>query len=405
MKPASSPRGRPRRKRALVLFFGLGATLFGCAGCEEDDTPMTIADGGADADGSLDAPSESETAALPSSIDFAVLGCPIFDGTIPRCSGPAPLTVSFAPITSGNVTRFLWDFGDQTTSSEPLPTHTYALPDSYDVTLLGAPGLFSSLPRPGFIQVTANPLGGACDISPQCEAPLSCVCGEAAQCPAAFARGICATSCAQSACPTGAVCADLGRGLSAAEAQPWRGPMCLRPCTADSECARGQRCRNLPLTTPAPGSWGRACFFDYPGDPGGACRGPSGEVQDTVCLGGRCADLGARGICSVDCSSSSCPDGTACARFTDGRNLCLRACDPNRPCGTDPLLSCVASGGTGPLAFTVATVTPMQGDAGVPAAAATTFCSAKRCTTDLTCLPAGVCKGAPAGHCVPRPQP
>ena len=145
-------------------------------------------------------------------VDFTVMGCPIFDATIPQCRGPAPLTLTFVPITSGAVTRFLWDFGDLSKSFEALPTHTYTQPESYDVSLLGAPALAMQT-RKAFVVVTPNPLGGACDLERQCETGLTCLCGLASQCPSAFPRGVCTQPCsAGGACPENAFCADLSLG-------------------------------------------------------------------------------------------------------------------------------------------------------------------------------------------------
>ncbi|HEY0712150.1 MAG TPA: PKD domain-containing protein, partial [Polyangia bacterium] len=205
MPSLTQPLGRASSRALAIAITAMTMTTgLACAGCDDGDPPAGMTDGGPDVAPPMDAPEEGPVVAP--SIDFTVIGCPLFDGSIPRCTGPAPLTVSFAPITTGNVTRLLWDFGDQTTSSETLPRHTYTLPDSYDVTLLGAPGL-SSPPRPGFIQVLPNPLGGACDISPQCEIPMTCMCGETSpECPTAFARGVCTVSCAQTPCPVGGVC-------------------------------------------------------------------------------------------------------------------------------------------------------------------------------------------------------
>jgi len=39
--------------------------------------------------------------------------------------GSAPLTVSFTAVVSGEVTSYLWDFGDGGTSTDQNPTHTY----------------------------------------------------------------------------------------------------------------------------------------------------------------------------------------------------------------------------------------------------------------------------------------
>jgi hypothetical protein len=371
---------------------GPWATLLGLLACSKGGTAR---DAGVEVNPPVDVPPEVPTA--PATVDFTVIDCPMFDGTIPQCRGPAPLTVSFAPITTGNVSRLLWDFGDQSTSSEATPTHTYALPDSYDVVVLGAPGV-SSPPRKGFIEVTTNPLGGSCDITPQCETGMTCLCGQAAQCPSAFARGVCTLSCPTGACPEGAVCADLGRGLPPPTAQTWRAQQCLRACTGDTDCARGQHCRYVPVAGGA--RWQTACFFDFPSEPGAPCRGPTGAAQNDVCMSGLCADLGARGLCSADCTTTPCPTGTACAQFADGRRLCLRQCEGASGCNEDPLLACVSQGGPGPLAFTLVNgMAPPGADAMPPS-----YCAPRPCTSDAICAPSGICMGAPAGHCVLPPR-
>jgi hypothetical protein len=303
------------------------------------------------------------------------------------------LTVSFVPIVTGEVTRFVWDFGDGAKSSEPTPTHTYTLPGTYDVTLIGTPG-FPSQTRAGFVVVSAHPLGGSCDVDSQCESgsQLACVCGSA--CPAAFTRGICTRSCAVSACPQGAICADLSLGAAPGAMDPWRSPLCLRACSKDEECAPGQRCRLLPSTEEAADGprWTRACFVGFPGDLGASCRGANGQLQNELCAGGRCADLGALGVCSLDCTQRSCPEGTACAAFGDGRRLCLRPCSAAFPCSEDPLLSCVPPGAAGTLGFTIS-----------GAAASDAYCAPKPCTAEAACAPAGTCQApGPAGRCVRR---
>ena len=50
-------------------------------------------------------------------------------------SGPAPLTVSFIDQSTGEITSWLWDFGDGSTDSTQTPTHTYTSPGTYTVTL------------------------------------------------------------------------------------------------------------------------------------------------------------------------------------------------------------------------------------------------------------------------------
>jgi photosystem II stability/assembly factor-like uncharacterized protein len=50
-------------------------------------------------------------------------------------SGPAPLTVDFTNTTTGDYEESLWDFGDGVTSTQESPTHAYAAPGVYTVTL------------------------------------------------------------------------------------------------------------------------------------------------------------------------------------------------------------------------------------------------------------------------------
>jgi len=50
-------------------------------------------------------------------------------------SGPAPLTVIFTPVIIGPYLRLEWDFGDDTTSVENNPSHTYTTAGTYTVTL------------------------------------------------------------------------------------------------------------------------------------------------------------------------------------------------------------------------------------------------------------------------------
>ncbi len=58
-----------------------------------------------------------------------------FFGAAPTL-GPAPLTVQFSDASSGAVTSWAWSFGDGGTSSAASPTHVYAAPGTYTVTLL-----------------------------------------------------------------------------------------------------------------------------------------------------------------------------------------------------------------------------------------------------------------------------
>jgi hypothetical protein len=367
--------------------------LLGALGAACTEPPGTPADSGVDGPPGLDG-GEGDGRPTVLAVDFTVMGCPNFDATVPQCRGPAPLTLTFVPITSGVVTRFLWDFGDLSKSYEALPTHTYTQPDSYDVSLLGAPALAMQTHK-AFVLVTPNPLGGSCDVERQCEEGLSCLCGLASQCPSAFPRGICTQACdVGTACPENAFCADLSLGADAPAADPtsWRGQHCLRRCNDDTNCSAGQSCRALPAAG-TPERWERACFYRFPGDLGAACRAGTGEPQKDLCVSGLCADLGALGVCSFDCTSRTCPTGTTCASFRDGRKLCLRPCDTADACRSDPLLACAPPGRPGPLGW----------DAAVSASGSTTLCAPKPCDSDAPCAPAGICLGgAGASHCSRR---
>ena len=50
-------------------------------------------------------------------------------------SGQGPLTVQFVDASVGNITSWLWDFGDGSTSTEGSPSHTYMENGVYDVSL------------------------------------------------------------------------------------------------------------------------------------------------------------------------------------------------------------------------------------------------------------------------------
>ncbi len=58
-------------------------------------------------------------------------------------SGPAPLTVTFTDLSTGDPTSWLWDFGDSGTSAQQHPSHTYADVGTYTVSLT-ATNIFGS---------------------------------------------------------------------------------------------------------------------------------------------------------------------------------------------------------------------------------------------------------------------
>lgn len=72
--------------------------------------------------------------------------------------GPAPLTVRFQNFTLAHTVRYLWDFGDGSTSTEKSPIHTYLNEGNYSVRLdiitnLGGTGISQKY---GYIMVDNN---------------------------------------------------------------------------------------------------------------------------------------------------------------------------------------------------------------------------------------------------------
>jgi len=78
---------------------------------------------------------------------------PVADFTVNPVSGVSPLTVTFTDTsTGGAVDAWLWSFGDGVTSSVQSPTHTYAAPGTYTVTLtVTGPGGSDAISRPNLI--------------------------------------------------------------------------------------------------------------------------------------------------------------------------------------------------------------------------------------------------------------
>lgn len=371
-----------------------GALILLLCGCRVHVTPAAGADAALDV-AELDAPE-------PLALDFTVTGCGSYDPAVPRCSGPPPLTLGFAPVSSPSLVRFLWTFGDGTPdSSERAPSHTYVRQGNYDVTVIGASDAGTvSRTRRQLVRITSIEAGAPCDVDAQCATGLSCLCGVGAGCDPAFTRGICTAPCTDGLCRAGTVCADLGVAATSDGGAPTpppaaspdsdpRRPLCLLPCETAVDCPPGLLCRWLSGSG-APGQprWVQACFVATPADIGQPCRDPGGALADAACASGSCVDLGALGLCAATCGpGAACPAGSACATLGDGRSLCLAACDPGgQSCARDPLLACTASGGTGPLGFTVS-----------GGATGATYCAPRACATSADCSPTGAC---PDGHCV-----
>lgn len=66
---------------------------------------------------------------------YVLISGPKADFYAEPTSGSAPLTVSFHDTSTGNPERWLWQFGDGSTSTEQNPVHTYTINGVYSVSL------------------------------------------------------------------------------------------------------------------------------------------------------------------------------------------------------------------------------------------------------------------------------
>lgn len=359
----------------------LMAVLLAAAGlaCRDKGAPPV--------DASSDGP-RSDTPS-PLTLAIAVTGCASYDAATARCLGAAPLTLSFAPVGSPELTQFLWSFGDGTpTTTERAPSHTFAHPDTYEVTLTGgAPDLgMVTPPRPLEVVVDRLALGAICDVDGQCESGLACLCAPGTGCSPAFVHGVCSTTCAAGGCGTNSVCAALPIGPPSDAGSAGHTPLCVAACGANPQgCAAGFVCQTLPVpASSGSDAWTRGCLpLGAVTDLGGACRDAGGALADAACTTGFCANVGALGVCTAACDDGHpCPDQATCALLSDGRRLCLLTCAANGDCGRDPLLACVP--------------VRRSADAGTDVSA----CAPKGCTSDGVCSSSGRC--GPDGFCVLR---
>lgn len=352
----------------------LCAVLFSCGACAAERPVAQLQQ-------PQQASADAGAAAL-TWVDFAVAGCPKYEAARPSCQGPAPLDLRFAAVAPAPLASYVWSFSDEPDPVvEPTPGHRFRMPGTYSVSLtVGGAGGTAQARREMFITVTTAPEGALCEASPQCATGLECVCASGC---GAGVGGFCARRCEPgSSCGFGSVCVDLGpRGPG----DGMQGLACLRACARDGDCEGRDICREVAGVNT---HWTRACFpREAPADEGASCLGPTGTPDDNACLGGDCAELGARGLCAEPCDGSHpCPSYALCAIFTGGGRRCLARCSATRPCDGDPFLACQASDATGALGFILAD-------------AAAKVCSPKRCTQDDACGPDGSCQG---GFCVKR---
>jgi len=105
-------------------------------------------------------PRWSDTQLVTNSFDVVLNGnikamAPAANFTANTTSGPAPLTVWFTDLSTGNPTGWFWSFGDGATSTKQNPTHTYTAPGNYTVNLtVSSEAGSDTLSRPDYITVT-----------------------------------------------------------------------------------------------------------------------------------------------------------------------------------------------------------------------------------------------------------
>lgn len=83
--------------------------------------------------------------------------------TVDSSSGTAPFMASFTDTSSGNtaISEWVWDFGDETTSTEQNPTHQYDNPGIYSVSLtVNGDGVSDTEVRTNLIRVFEQPQEG-----------------------------------------------------------------------------------------------------------------------------------------------------------------------------------------------------------------------------------------------------
>ncbi len=86
------------------------------------------------------------------SVEDSVISAPVAQFSAAPLSGDAPLLVQFTNSSSGTITSYLWQFGDNTTSADLAPSHSYAEPGTFSVRLIVAgPGGADTLERIDYI--------------------------------------------------------------------------------------------------------------------------------------------------------------------------------------------------------------------------------------------------------------
>ncbi len=72
--------------------------------------------------------------------------------------GPSPLTVTFQDRSTGKITHWYWEFGDDSKSRRRRPVHEYLKAGQYSVSLtVKGPAGISELVKGDYIKVIAKP--------------------------------------------------------------------------------------------------------------------------------------------------------------------------------------------------------------------------------------------------------
>jgi len=80
---------------------------------------------------------------------------PVANFTVNIAAGNAPTTVNFSDLSSGEITSYLWNFGDGTTSTATSPSHIYSAVGTYTVSLtVTGPGGAGVETKTSFISVS-----------------------------------------------------------------------------------------------------------------------------------------------------------------------------------------------------------------------------------------------------------
>lgn len=91
------------------------------------------------------------------SLSFQTVPTPIADFKADHISGVVPLSVTFTDLSTGSVTGRTWNFGDGSGSSDPSPSHIYAKPGVYTVSLtVTGPGGSDTETKNSYIKVESR---------------------------------------------------------------------------------------------------------------------------------------------------------------------------------------------------------------------------------------------------------